>query len=91
MSRQCTLSKGRCFFCLECISGFRVVGWDLVYQLPVCGPCLERVRFLQEHVYNPAGESLYEELGYGVWASDAAHVFEARKRSAQAESGTVRA
>lgn len=72
-------THGNCFFCLECVSGYRAVGWDRVFQSPVCGPCLKRVRFLQDKVYNPIGESLYEKVRYGEWATDAAREYDAKK------------
>lgn len=60
---------GECFFCLECVTGWRAEGWDLVFQSPVCGPCLRRVRILQEKVYDPDGLGLYSEVRSGEWAS----------------------
>ena len=68
-------SHGTCFFCLECVTGWRVAGWDLVFQSPVCGPCLRRIRLLQEKVYDPNAESLYQKVEGGAWATDEARIW----------------
>jgi len=76
---------GRCFFCLECICGHRAIGWDLVFQTPTCGPCLERVRYLQDKVFGPRGESLYEKVGYGDWATDVARAWDVKREKPTVE------
>jgi hypothetical protein len=59
-----------CFFCTLPIEGSRREGWDRVMQSPVCGHCLERVRYEQEHYYNPMGVSLYNAVPMGEWAPE---------------------
>ena len=56
-----------CFFCSARIAGERAQGWDQVWQSPVCGLCLFRVRVEQEEYYSPRGESLYEHVRGGDW------------------------
>ncbi len=74
-------SKGMCFFCLECICDWRVVGWDLVMQSPTCGPCLRRVRKLQQKVYGPDHLEVYGEIRHGQWASDERRIWAAEQRA----------
>ena len=60
----------RCFFCTLPIVGQRARGSDRVMQAPVCAHCLERVRYEQEHIYNPEGLSLYNCVRGGQWAPE---------------------
>jgi hypothetical protein len=77
-------TKGTCYFCLECVCGWRTEGWDLVLQSPVCGPCLRRVCQLQEKVYGPRGQRALNLIRHGDWATDEARI------AAQAHESTQR-
>jgi len=85
-------SHGRCFFCLECICGFRAEGWDLMWQSAegwdvmlqsaVCGPCLKRVTREQQTVFGPRGHSIYDYVYEGDWG-----MIEAREWAVKREKG----
>lgn len=66
----CGWSRGQtmCFYCLECICGWRAKGSWNNFQRDVCGPCLRRIVCADPQSYGATTAVLGSKVQAGEWA-----------------------